>query len=155
MPTNQYLFIQNEMEYPSTFWQIPMPDSLLGNGRFSAVDCSVMPRYRIHRIKQAPLESFRWAPHTGGLAVVKPKDYDFGEEIHAETPYAAWKSLSASEAALRPGDLFEDGSSGALLITKYIGFEPAQWFVPEPKPERTVSSSVTCESSFDPAPQEL
>jgi hypothetical protein len=118
-----------------------------------------MPRYRIHRIKQAPLESFRWAAHTGGLAVVKPKDYDFGEEIEAETPYAAWKSLSINGNALRPGDLLElqvdEETSGSLLITKYIGFEPAQWFVPEPKPERTPNSSVICESSFDPAPQEI
>src|SRR4051794_20518967 len=112
-----------------------------------------MPRYRIHRIKQAPLESFRWAPHTGGLAVVKLKDYDFGEEIESETPYAAWKLLSLNGNALRPGDLLEmqlyDGMSGSLLITKYIGFEPAQWFVPEPKPERTGTPSVICESSFD------
>ena len=118
-----------------------------------------MPRYRIHRIKHAPLENFRWAAHTGGLAVVKPKDYDFGEEIEAETPYRAWKSLAEIGQALRPGDILEsqldDGGSGPLLITKYIGFEPAQWFVPEPKPERNVTSPVTCESSFDPASQEL
>jgi hypothetical protein len=118
-----------------------------------------MPRYRILRIKQAPLESFRWAAHTGGLAIIKPKDYDFGEEIEAETPYAAWKSLSADSNALRPGDVLEvqmnDGTSSSLLIAKYIGFEPAQWFVPEPKPDRSVNSSIICESSFDPAPQEL
>jgi len=118
-----------------------------------------MPRYRIYRIKQAPFESFRWAAHTGGLAVIKPKDYDSGEEIDAETPYAAWKFLSAGENALRPGDVLEtqldDGTSDSLLITKYIGFEPAQWFVPEPKPDRTANSSIICESSFDPAPQEL
>lgn len=91
--------------------------------------------------------------------MVKPKDYDFGQEIEAETPYAAWKSLSATGEALRPGDVLEspldDATSGSLLITKYIGFEPAQWFVPEPKPERTVTSSVTCESSFAPTPQEV
>ena len=118
-----------------------------------------MPRYRIHRIKQAPFESFRWAAHTGGLSIIKPKDYDFGEEIEAETAYAAWKSLSSRGNALRPGDLLEsqlnEGTSNSLLIAKYIGFEPAQWFVPEPKPERTADSSVVCESSFDPAPQEL
>ncbi len=118
-----------------------------------------MPRYRIHRIKQAPFESFRWAAHTGGLAVIRPKDYDFGEEIEAETPYAAWKFLSADGNAMRPGDVlesqFNEGTPSSLLITKYIGFEPAQWFVPEPKAERTANSPVICESSFDPAPQEL
>ncbi|MFL6448556.1 MAG: hypothetical protein ACJ746_12820 [Bryobacteraceae bacterium] len=91
--------------------------------------------------------------------MVKPKDYDFGEEIDAETPYAAWKSLSVNGNALRPGDLLElqseEGPPSSLLITKYIGFEPAQWFVPEQKPERPATSAVICESSFDPAPQEL
>ena len=118
-----------------------------------------MPRYRIHRIKQAPFENFRWAAHTGGVAVIKPKDYDFGDEIEAETPYAAWKWLATNGNALRSGDVLEmqlnDGTSSSLLITKYIGFEPAQWFVPEPKPEKSSDSSIVCESSFDPAPQEL
>jgi hypothetical protein len=118
-----------------------------------------MPRYRIHRIKQAPFETFRWAAHTGGLAVIKPKDYDFGEEIQAETPYAVWKCFAATGNPLRPGDVLEtelnDGTPTSLFITKYIGFEPAQWFVPEPKPERTANSSAICESSFAPAPQEL
>jgi hypothetical protein len=115
-----------------------------------------MPRYRMHRIKDAPRENFRWAPHTGGLAVVKIKDYDVAGELEAATPYAAWKSLAEAAEPLHPGDLLEElGSDGAplkLLIAKYIGFEPAQWFVPEPKPEAAVahhppdSSSVREES---------
>jgi hypothetical protein len=98
-----------------------------------------MPRYRIHRIKEAPREIFRWAPHTGGLAIVKPKDYEFGEDIEASTPYAAWRLVASEGSPLRPGDLLEltpiEGSTGQLYIAKYIGFEPAQWFVPEPKNE--------------------
>ncbi|MBV8551377.1 MAG: hypothetical protein JOY54_08760 [Acidobacteriaceae bacterium] len=98
-----------------------------------------MPRYRMHRIKDAPRESFRWAAHTGGLAVVKIKDYDPAGEIEAATPYAAWKDLVGEAHPLFPGDLLEelasDGSPTRLYITKYIGFEPAQWYVPEPKPE--------------------
>jgi hypothetical protein len=98
-----------------------------------------MPRYRIHRIKEAPRETFRWAPHTGGLAIVKPKDYEFGEDVEASTPYAAWGLLGSEGNPLRPGDLLElaslEGSTGELYIAKYIGFEPAQWFVPEPKGE--------------------
>jgi hypothetical protein len=117
-----------------------------------------MPRYRVHRIKQAPFDNFRWSAHTGGLSVVKAKDYDFGEEIEAETPYAAWKSLADGTRALRPGDVLEiaaeDGTSGSLVIVKYIGFEPAQWFIPEPKAE-TASPAVVCESSFDPATQAI
>lgn len=69
---------------------------------------------------------------------MKAKDYEPGIEIEASSPYAAWKELSASGAALRPGDMLEALASGvtpALQIAKYIGFEPAQWFVPEPKYE--------------------
>jgi hypothetical protein len=101
-----------------------------------------MPRYRIHRIKDAPRENFRWAPHTGGLAIVKVKDYDAAEEIDAANPYESWNLMREDSHPLRPGDLLEliGGSDplpaglGALQIVKYIGFDPAQWFVPEPKP---------------------
>lgn len=112
-----------------------------------------MPRYRVHRIKDVPLEQFRWAPHVGGLAVVKSKDYDFSKEIEAATPYAVWKLLSEQIEPLRPGDLLEllteDGTQGELRIAKYIGFEPAQWFVPEPKAEAT-GAAYTAEP---PSPQ--
>src|SRR5579875_1662389 len=98
-----------------------------------------MPFYRIHRLKDAPRETFRWAAHTGGLAIVKHKDYDLDGEVEAPTPYAAWKALLGEGRALRPGDLLERtgpaGEPGELQIAKYIGFELAQWFVPEAKPD--------------------
>jgi hypothetical protein len=98
-----------------------------------------MPCYRVHWIKDAPRENFRWSAHTGGLAIIKPKDYDAAEELEAATPYAAWKSLAARGSALRPGDVLElvaaDGAGGELQIAKYIGFEPAKWYVPEVKLE--------------------
>ena len=95
-----------------------------------------MPLYRIHRIKETAAENFRWAAHTGGLAVVKPKDYNpCAEQLDAVTSYAAWKFLAEEKQPLRPGDLLEALSPGAvtgdLLIVKYIGFEPAKWYVPE------------------------
>ena len=97
-------------------------------------------------MKESPREQFRWAPHTGGLAVVKPKDYEAGEEVEATTPYAVWKILLAHERALSPGDLLEvvaeQNVPGQLLISKYIGFEPAQWYVPEPKPVTSTDSDV-------------
>ena len=100
-----------------------------------------MPHYRVHRIKEGPREQFRWAAHVGGTAVVKPKDYDIGEALDAATAYAAWKQLGDTGRPLRPGDLLEvveaAGTPGELRIAKYIGFEPAQWYVPEPKPENT------------------
>ena len=108
-----------------------------------------MAQYRIHRMKDTPRESFRWAAHTGGLAVVKPKAYQPGGEVEAATPYAAWKQLSSEGTPLLPGDVLEsiadDSSPGALQIAKYIGFEPAQWFVPEPKPEDVCPSVETLE----------
>ena len=95
-----------------------------------------MPRYRIHSIKEAPGENFRWAPHKAGSAVVKPKDYTLDGELEAPTSYALWKTLQAQGRPLHPGDLLEathaDGAPGQLQITKYTGFEPATWFVPEP-----------------------
>lgn len=98
-----------------------------------------MPRYRIHRIKDAPRENFRWAAHTGGLAIVKNKDYDLDGEVDATTTYAAWKALLAEGRALRPGDLLEapgpQDEPGELAIAKYIGFEPAKWYIPEAKPD--------------------
>jgi hypothetical protein len=98
-----------------------------------------MPLYRIHRMKEAPAEHFRWAAHSGGLAVVKAKDYDSGaEEVEAATRYAAWKMLAERQRPLRPGDLLEavtQETGGDLQIFKYIGFEPAKWYVPEPAPD--------------------
>lgn len=96
-----------------------------------------MPIYRIHRLKDGPRENFRWAAHTGGLALVKTRDYDESGEIEASTPYAAWKALNSQPHPLRPGDLLEaltsEAVAGELRIAKYIGFEPAQWHVPEGK----------------------
>ena len=90
-------------------------------------------------MKETPGEHFRWSAHTGGVANVKPKDYEAKGEISAGSTYAAWKALSTSSEPLRTGDLLEevlpDGSPGELHIAKYIGFEKAIWFVPENKPE--------------------
>jgi hypothetical protein len=110
-----------------------------------------MAQYRIHRIKDTPRESFRWAAHTGGLAVVKPKDYEPDGTVEAQSTYAAWRILLSEARPLRPGDLLEivteNDSPGALRIAKYIGFEPAQWHVPEPKSEGAVPSVDAIESA--------
>jgi hypothetical protein len=108
-----------------------------------------MLRYRIHRLKEAPRENFLWAPHTGGLAIVKSKDYDFDGEVDASSPYAVWKALLAEDRVLRPGDLLEvsqlDETPGQLYIAKYIGFEPASWYVPEAR----VASGTMCAETPD------
>jgi hypothetical protein len=114
-----------------------------------------MPRYRIHRIKETPRENFRWASHTSGLTIVRPKDYDCSREIEAATPYAAWKSLAQADGPLRPGDLLEvisaDGAGGELQVFKYIGFEPAQWHIPETRTEPAPTAEFTPMPSSAPS----
>ena len=98
-------------------------------------------------MKETLRESFRWAAHTGGLAIVKSRDYEPGGEVEAATPYAAWATLRYQGRALRPGDLLEnlreDGSPAEMRIAKYVGFEPAEWLLPQQKPEIMSSSPGT------------
>lgn len=96
-------------------------------------------------MKEGPRENFRRAPHTGGLAVPKPKDYEAADQIDAANPYEAWKRLAEEGRSLRPGDLLEicgeecrpEQTAAAMWIAKYIGFESARWFVPERQPADT------------------
>ena len=110
-----------------------------------------MPRYRIYRVKETAGESFRWVAHTSGLANVKPKDYETSGEVEAKSSYAAWNQLFFQDDALRCGDLLETvnpgGSPSELQIFKYIGFEPAQWHIPEAKGEDASSVAVSSPSS--------
>ena len=99
-----------------------------------------MPVYQIHRLKETPRQQFRWAPHTPGVTIVKNRDYEPGALLEAATPYALWLALRASENAIAVGDLIEvatDAGPGELRILKYIGFEEARWYVPEPAPTAT------------------
>lgn len=89
-----------------------------------------MPNYRIHRMKESPRQHFRWAPHVTGSASVKPKDYEEGGQVEAANEYEAWRLLRDSGRPLVVGDLLET-DSGDLRICKYVGFEVAQWIVPE------------------------
>lgn len=116
-----------------------------------------MPLYRVHRIKEAPAEHFRWAAHTGGLAAVKAKDYDLGaSELEAATPYAAWKILADGQRPLRPGDLLEEitlnSGTGDLQIYKYIGFEPAKWYAPEAPPDAGSNAAEIARSAIPQTP---
>jgi hypothetical protein len=91
-----------------------------------------MAMYRVYRMKDAPRQQFRWAPHVAGAASVRAKDYEPGGEVQADSEYDAWIRLRASERPLAVGDLLE-AEGGALRICKYVGFESASWIVPEAK----------------------
>ena len=91
-----------------------------------------MPNYRIHRMKESPRQQFRFAPHVSGVAHVKPRDYQDSGHVEAANEYDAWLLLKDSEQALEVGDVLEL-ESGELRICKYVGFEVAEWIVPEVK----------------------
>jgi hypothetical protein len=67
------------------------------------------------------------------MTQLKPKDYEGAASIDAPSCYAAWTALKGTDGALQPGDVLES-ETGELRIYKYIGFEEAQWQVPEAKP---------------------
>ncbi|MCU1335443.1 MAG: hypothetical protein JWO19_1024 [Bryobacterales bacterium] len=97
-----------------------------------------MPTYRIHRLKDHLRAQVRFAPHVSGIATVKPRDYETADQVEAEqveapTPYAAYFALRDTATPLQVGDLLETGD-GSLRVFKYVGFEEAQWALPEPKP---------------------
>jgi hypothetical protein len=97
-----------------------------------------MPLYRVFRMKDSPRQQFRWAPHVSGTASAKPRDFEPHGEVVALHEYDAWRILRESGAPLEVGDLLE-AEDGRLRICKYVGFEPAQWVIPEvrnqPAPE--------------------
>lgn len=91
-----------------------------------------MAAYKIYRMKEQASQQFRWAPHVSGATQVKRKDYEEGDSVEAQNEYAAWQALREAGAPLRVGDLLES-ADGALSICKYVGFDAAQWIVPELK----------------------
>jgi hypothetical protein len=92
-----------------------------------------MPIYRIYRMKDSPRQQFRWAPHVSGCAAAKPRDYEQRGQVEARNEYDAWGLLQGSDEPLAVGDLLES-EDGQLRLYKYVGLEPAQWALPEPKP---------------------
>lgn len=92
-----------------------------------------MPLYRIYRMKDSPRQQFRWAPHVTGRATLKPKDYEQQGQVEALHEYDAWRLLRESGKGLEVGDLLETEDL-RLSICKYVGFEPAEWVLPEQKP---------------------
>lgn len=91
-----------------------------------------MAIYRIYRLRESLRQQFRWAPHTSGVTSIKPRDYDLTLSVEAPTPYAVWMQLKETDDPLQVGDILE-AEGGTLRIYKYVGFEEAQWILPEMK----------------------
>ena len=92
-----------------------------------------MPCYRIHYLKESQRQHFRNAAPASDPLKLKPKDYQPGGEIEATSPYAAWKQMREAGGDQRPIDIGDalEADTGALFVCKYVGFEEAQWLVPE------------------------
>lgn len=90
-----------------------------------------MAVYRIHRMKDHVRQSFRYAPHTSGVMMIKPRDFEDAGEVEAANVYDAWMNLRGTARALDIGDVLE--SSGGLSVCKYVGFEEARWVAPDAK----------------------
>jgi hypothetical protein len=94
-------------------------------------------------MKDAPRQQFRGAAHVSGAASIKPRDYESAAEIEAHNEYAAWALLRNTDHPLNVGDLLEaisESGEGRLRICKYVGFEEARWFVPQPPPEASLTA---------------
>lgn len=101
-----------------------------------------MPSFQIHRLRESQRQHFRSAPHTSGVSIVKPRDYERISAVEADTEYAAWLLLKDAGTPIEVGDMLES-EQGNLRICKYIGFEEARWFVPEPAPVLAVPTADT------------
>lgn len=93
-------------------------------------------------MKDAPRQQFRSAAHVSGAATAKPKDYEAAAEVDADNEYAAWALMRSTEQPLNVGDLLE-APEGRLRICKYVGFEEARWFVPEPPPQSSLPAPLS------------
>ena len=105
-------------------------------------------------MKDSPRQQFRWAPHVSGCATLKPRDYEQRGQTEALNEYDAWRLMRESGEALTVGDLLES-EDGKLRICKYVGFEPAQWVLPEPKPhgeDPHPQDAHTASAGAQPAP---
>lgn len=110
-----------------------------------------MPAYRVHRLKDHLRQQFRAGPHVIGMASIKPGNYEPGDRIEAASPYAAFFEMRDAGNPLQIGDLLE-AENGALRICKFVGFEEANWVVPEAKPDATAASEPNSISSDNPDP---
>jgi hypothetical protein len=91
-----------------------------------------MATYQIHRLKSHLRQQFRYTPHVSGVSNIRPRDYEASGSVEATSPYAAFFQMRDSEMPLEVGDVLD--LEGSLRILKFVGFEEAQWVIPEAKP---------------------
>ena len=91
-----------------------------------------MTLYRIFRMKDHERQRFKWAPHTSGVTLVKPRDFEENGSVEAASFYAAWNDMKTGETPLEIGDVLV-APNEEMRILKYIGFEEARWVLPEAK----------------------
>ncbi len=62
-----------------------------------------MPVYQIHRLKETQRQQFRWAPHTSGVTIVKPKDYEKGQvrQDHREINFRLERAVNILDGVLQ------------------------------------------------------
>jgi hypothetical protein len=100
-----------------------------------------MAVYRIYRMKESPRQHFRLAPHVSGAVSVKPRDFEQVGQVEGKNEYDAWRTAREAGDPLEVGDLLET-EDGHLRICKYVGFEPAEWALPEPKPAAAAETAI-------------
>jgi hypothetical protein len=99
-----------------------------------------MSSYRLYRLREALRPHFRQLPHLSGTVPLKQKDYAESVTITAASRYAAWLMLKNSDEPILVGDaLLEDETM--LYVTKFVGMEPAEWMVPDPKQIPMISTA--------------
>jgi len=91
-----------------------------------------MPVYRIFRMKDNERQRFRTLPHTSGVTMVKPKDFEEKGTVEAATPYTAWAQMKDTPEALQVGDMLVAPNDDMRLL-KFVGFEEARWIIPDVK----------------------
>ena len=82
--------------------------------------------------------------------MVKPRDYEPGETVDADSPYAAFFALRDSARPLEVGDLLE-AENGSLRICKFVGFEEAHWVQPELKTDAGDAAHMPMSPAGTPA----
>ena len=113
-----------------------------------------MPSYRIHRLKDHLRQAFRSAPHVAGAALLKPRDYEPGDDrrvlsdevlvgVDAARPLVQHQPLARREAHAKtpvlPANLL-----AIDLVTGAIGLDDLQVLQAGPGLADVFAAPVAC-----------